>query len=88
MSLSNELLTKQPAPPPPIDLEEVSLVEALELALIALLDKSELYIIAAKMTAAMGQDAPPEAKKDTGRRRRLLSAAEVLRTHKASLIPF
>lgn len=88
MLQNNSTLTKQSAPPPPVDLEEMSLIDALELALVVLLDKAELYIIAAKMTVAMGQDAPVEAKKDTARRKQLLSAVEVLRQHKASLKPY
>lgn len=88
MSLPEIALTKQPAPAPPVDLEEMNLVDALDLALGALLDKAELYIIGAKMTVAMGEDAPTEARKDAARRRRLLSAIEVLRQHKAAIKPY
>lgn len=82
-------LTEQPAPDSlSLPFEGMSLVDALELAIKALEVKAETYIFAAKMVAARGGDAVPEARKDAARRVRLLAAIDTLRAHKAGLRPY
>lgn len=70
------------------ELETVGLIDALALAIKALEKEAEVYLIAAKMVAGMAEVAPPEAKKDAARRRRLLSAIETIRQHKAAIKPY
>lgn len=84
MSLLNQTLAEETVN----ELEGESLVNALELAIKVLEKEAEIYLIAAKMVVGMAEVAPPEARKDADRRTRLLVAAETLRLHKASLIPF
>lgn len=77
-------IKQQPRPAPPVILEEVSFMEALEEFMVLAAEKAEFYIVAAKMAEAMGPDAPADVRKDTKRRVRLLSIIEAARKFKAS----
>lgn len=86
--LANPYAIKQAAPVPAsvlVEVETVSLDDALKLAIRALEAKAETYNIAAKIVANLGEDVAPEAKIDAKRRRRLMAAVKTLRQYRATL---
>ena len=85
--LANYHETKRALPvpdSPTVEVEPVSLEDALNLAIRALQAKADTYVFAAKIVANLGDDVVPEAKKDAWRRRYLLAAIETLRACRAA----